>query len=134
MSPLSLAIWWQDDGSLVSDSRQGVICTDGFSLEEIEIIHQYFKKVWDIETKIGRISNQEKYRIWIRSSEELKKFLRIIIPHVFAKSMLYKILLTYKDSQIQERWISELEQIGNFSKEELEKALFDKKSKSKQFR
>ena len=47
--------------------------------------------------------------------------------------MLYKILLTYKDSQIQERWISELEQIGNFSKQELEKALFDKKSKSKQF-
>ena len=133
LSPLSLAIWWQDDGSLVSDSRQGVICTDGFSLEEVEIIHQYFKKVLNIETKIGRVSNQEKYRIWIRSSEELKKFLRIIIPHVYVKSMLYKILLTYKDSQIQERWISELEQIGNFSKQELEKALFDKKSKSKQF-
>ena len=134
LSPLSLAIWWQDDGSLVSDSRQGVICTDGFSLKEVEIIHQYFKKVLSIETKIGQISSQDKYRIWIRSSEELKKFLRIIIPHVFVKSMLYKILLSYKDSQIQQRWISELENLGNFSKEELEKALFDKKSKSKQFR
>ena len=134
LSPLSLAIWWQDDGSLVSDSRQGVICTDGFSLEEIEIIHQYFKKVWDIETKIGRISNQEKYRIWIRSSEELKKFLRIIIPHVYVKSMLYKILLTYKDSQIQERWISEVEKLGNFSRLDIENALVDKKSKSKSFR
>ena len=134
LSPLSLAIWWQDDGSLVSDSRQGVICTDSFSLEEVEIIHQYFKKVLKIETKIGQISNQDKYRIWIRSSEELKKFLRIIIPHIFAKSMLYKILLTYKDSQIQERWISEVEKLGNFSRADLEKALFDKKSKSKQFR
>ena len=134
LSPLSLAIWWQDDGSLVSDSRQGVICTDGFSLEEIEIIHQYFKKVWDIETKIGRISNQEKYRIWIRSSEELKKFLRIIIPHVYVKSMLYKILLTYKDSQIQERWISEVEKLGNFSRLYIESALRDKKSKYKSFR
>jgi len=85
----------------------------------------------NIKTKIGQISNQDKYRIWIRSSEELKKFLRIIIPHIFVKSMLYKILLVYKDSQIQQRWISELVRIGNFSKEELEKALFDKKSKSK---
>ena len=134
LSPLSLAIWWQDDGSLVSDSRQGVICTDGFSLEEIEIIHQYFKNVLKIETKIGRVSNQEKYRIWIRSSEELKKFLRIIIPHIFAKSMLYKILLTYKDSQIQERWISEVEKLGNFSKLDIENALIDKKSKHKSFR
>ncbi|PIT96675.1 hypothetical protein COT82_01930 [Candidatus Campbellbacteria bacterium CG10_big_fil_rev_8_21_14_0_10_35_52] len=131
LSPLSLAIWWQDDGSLVSDSRQGVICTDGFSLKEVKIIHQYFKKVLNIKTKIGQILNQDKYRIWIRSSEELKKFLRIIIPHIFVKSMLYKILLVYKDSQIQQRWISELVRIGNFSKEELEKALFDKKSKSK---
>ena len=134
LSPLSLAIWWQDDGSLVSDSRQGVICTDGFSLKEVEIIHQYFKNVLKIETKIGRIANQDKYRIWIRSSEELKKFLRIIIPHIFVKSMLYKILLIYKDSQIQKRWISEVETLGNFSKVDLEKALFDKKSKSKQFR
>jgi hypothetical protein len=134
LSPLSLAIWWQDDGSLVSDSRQGVICTDGFSLEEVEIIHQYFKKVLNIETKIGQISNQKKYRIWIRSSEELKKFLRIIIPHVFTKSMLYKILLTYKDSQIQERWISEVGKLGNFSRLDIENALVHKKSKHKSFR
>ena len=134
LSPLSLAIWWQDDGSLVSDSRQGVLCTDGFSLQEVEIIHQYFKKVLSIETKIGQIANQDKYRIWIRSTEELKKFLRIIIPHVYVKSMLYKILLIYKDSQIQERWISEVVSLGNFSQAEIEKAVFDKKSKSKQFR
>lgn len=129
LSPLSLAIWWQDDGSLVSDSRQGVICTDGFSLKEVEIIHQYFKSVWNIETKIGRVSGQEKYRIWIRSSEELKKFLRIIIPHIFVKSMLYKILLVYKDSQIQERWISEVEELGNFSRLEIESALSLKTAK-----
>lgn len=134
LSPLSLAIWWQDDGSLVSDSRQGVICTDGFSLEEVKIIHQYFKKVLNIETKIGQISNQKKYRIWIRSSEELKKFLRIIIPHVFTKSMLYKILLTYKNSQIQERWISEVGKLGNFSRLDIENALVYKKSKHKSFR
>lgn len=123
LSPLSLAIWWQDDGSLVSDSRQGVICTDGFSFEEVEIIHQYFRKVWNIETKIGRVSNQDKWRIWIRSSEELKKFLRIIIPHVYTKSMLYKILLIYKDSQVQERWISELISLGNFSEKEIREVL-----------
>ena len=40
--------------------------------------------------------------------------------------MLYKILLTYKDSQIQERWISEVEKLGNFSKLDIENALIDK--------
>jgi recombination protein RecA len=133
LSPLSLAIWWMDDGSLVSDSRQGVICTDGFSLKEVKIINQYFKNILKIETKIGRVTHQDKYRIWIRSTEELKKFLKIIIPHVFTKSMLYKVLLVYKDSQIQQRWISELVSLGNFSQQEIEHALLDKKSRSKQF-
>src|SRR3989344_6577705 len=50
LTPLSLAIWWLDDGSLVSDSRQGVLCTDSFSLFEVEILQKYLQTVWNIQT------------------------------------------------------------------------------------
>lgn len=134
LSPLSLAIWWLDDGSLVSDSRQGVLCTDGFFLEEVRIIDRYFKKIWNIKTKIGRVDNMNRYRIWIRSTQELQKFLKIIIPCVFVKSMLYKILLIYKNSQLQQRWISEIARFGNFSEQEIIEALKARISKRSQIK
>lgn len=138
MTPLSLAVWWCDDGSLIGEGgRKGVFCTDGFDKESVKILAKYMDTVWHIHTKVAPIyrkrgdKNEQYWRLWIQSSEELQKFLKIIIPHISSKDMLRKVLLLYKDSQIQQRWISELVRIGNFSKEELEKALFDKKSKSK---
>lgn len=134
LTPLSLAIWWLDDGSLVSDSRQGVLCTDSFGLEEVEILQKYLEVVWNVRTSIGKVGNNEHYRLWIRSTEELKKFLSIIIPHIFIESMLYKILLVYKDPMLQQRWISEIVRLGNFSETVVLQQLQKKKSKMKNFR
>lgn len=134
LSPLSLAVWWLDDGSLVSDSRQGVLCTDSFSYEEVEILQKYLEIVWNVKTSIGKVGNTEYYRLWIRSTEELKKFLSIIIPHIFIESMLYKILLVYKDPILQQRWISEIVKFGNFSEVVVLNQLQGKKSKMKNFR
>ena len=137
LTPLSLAVWWMDDGSLIANSRKGVFCTDGFSCEEVEIIRKYLKKVWNIETKIGRtegISGRKYYRLYIRSTEELKKFLRIILPYIPVKEMLPKTLLLYKDSQLQQRWISEVVELSKFSRSTVEKYLKIKKSKWQSFR
>lgn len=84
MTPLSLAIWWLDDGSIISNGRKGVFCTDSFSLKDQKILAQYLQKVWSVKVSIGKIKREwngekkEYYRLWIRSAEELKKFLRII--------------------------------------------------------
>jgi hypothetical protein len=43
--------------------------------------------------------------------------------------MLRKVLLLYKDSQDQQRWISEIITLGNFSKEDILSELEKKKSK-----
>ena len=132
LTPLSLAVWWLDDGSLVSDSRQGVFCTDGFSLEEVKILDQYMKKVWKINTKIGVVGKTDRYRLWIRATKDLQAFLRIIIPHIHTRDMLYKILLVYKDTELQQRWISEVVSLGNFPehivREELTKKMDRKRS------
>ena len=153
----SLAIWWFDDGSIISGGRRGVLCTDGFSEAECLLLAKYLLVVWKINARVGRVSKRPRkvslstnqaanpckltqnslgspkspppfdlnpherkgeeslrlqgnnyYRLWL-STEQLKSFLRIILPYVPCKEMLYKVLLTYKDLQLQERWISEVE-------------------------
>lgn len=138
LTPLSLAIWWCDDGSLVSDSRQGVFCTDGFAREDVELLANYLKVVWGITSKIGRVhrpdSKYEQYRIWIRSTVELQKFLRIIIPHIPVPSMLAKTMLLYRDPILQQRWISEVVSLSSFSEETVKAVYEEKKSKRKDYR
>jgi len=121
MTPLSLAVWWCDDGSLISyGGRRGVFCTDGFDEKSVEILSQYLKVVWDIKNVVSPTARTYKgerrqyWRIWIRSQEELKKFLRIILPHIPTSDMLRKTILLYKDSQFQERWISEVVGLSRF--------------------
>ncbi len=123
MTSLSLAVWWCDDGSLISyGGRKGVFCTDGFDEATVKILAHYLKVVWGIRTVVASVGRkrdgkQERYwRIWIRSQEELKKFLRIILPHIPVSSMLKKTILLYKDSQLQQRWISEVISLSRFSR------------------
>jgi len=78
LTPLSLTVWWLDDGSLVSDTRQGVFCTDGFSHDEVRLLDRYMKKVWGITTGISQVKDKDQYRLWIRSTDSLQKFLQTI--------------------------------------------------------
>lgn len=140
LTPRSLAVWWLDDGSLIGNGKRGVFCTDSFSYEEHKVLAQYLLKVWKIKTAIGTITRirEEKprvyYRLWVRSSEELKKFLRIILPEIPVPTMLPKTLLLYKDSQLQQRWISEVVESTSFSREVVERYLTEKKEKYRRFR
>jgi hypothetical protein len=116
LTPLSLAIWWCDDGSIIGNPpRRGVICTDGFDEKSVRLLARYLEKVWHVHARVGVIRRERKYgnytkkeyfRLWF-STEELKKWLRIIMPHIPVASMVYKTILIYKDSKFQQRWISE---------------------------
>ena len=48
MTPLSLAIWWLDDGSIIGNGRKGVLCTDGFDEESVHVLARYLEKVWGV--------------------------------------------------------------------------------------
>lgn len=133
LTPLSLAIWWCDDGSLIGyGGRKGVFCTDGFDKAAVEILSRYLKVVWNIRAIVASVGRkrdgkQELYwRLWIRSQEELKKFLRIILPYIPVPRMLSKTILLYRDSQFQERWISEVVSLSRFSRSVI-MAEFEKK-------
>ena len=137
LTPLSLSIWWMDDGSIIGNGRKGVFCTESFFCEDQKILARYLKIVWKVDVHIGKIkrtwNGKEKiyYRLWIRSSEELKKFLRIILPQLKIQSMLPKFLILYKDIDLQQRWISEVGELTGFSKEIIEKHVSEKKNKWK---
>lgn len=140
LSAQSLAVWWLDDGSIITNGRRGVLCTDPFSIKEQKLLARYLKTVWGIRVSIGKIKRIRKgkiveyYRLWIRSSEELKKFLKIILPFVKVPSMLPKVLLLYRDSQLQKRWISEVSRLSGFSEALIEKYIAEKKNRWKIFR
>lgn len=138
MTPLSLAIWWCDDGSLVKNTKQGVFCTDSFTWKDMKILDRYMKIVWKISTKIypvglTRKDGNKRYRLWITSTKELEKFLKIIIPHIPTYSMLYKVLILYKDSEFQQRWISEIVNNSKFTKDQVEQVIFERKNQLKFF-
>lgn len=133
LTPLSLAVWWLDDGSLVGDSRQGVFCTDSFEEKGVTELANYMQSAWKIKTRMAKVMNDYP-RLFIDSSEELKKLLRIIIPYVQAESMLYKTILLYKDLDLQKRWISEVASLSNFSRSTVVQCWKEKLSKRKDFR
>ena len=140
LSPLSLAVWWLDDGSIIANGRKGVICTDAFSEEENKLLKHYLLKVWGVKSTLGKVKRiyQEKeriyWRLWLRSTEELKKFLLVILPFVKVQSMLSKVVLLYKNSDLQQRWISEVSDKTGFSQDIVKKYIFEKKQKWKNFR
>lgn len=139
LSPLSLAIWWLDDGSIISNGRKGVICTDGFDEASVKIIAHYLKKVWSINTIIAPVKKSQHgkkdvyLRLWLRSTQELQKFLRIILPEIKVADTLPKVLLLYKDHQLQQRWISEIAEATEFSEEIINNFVDLKKSKWKNY-
>ena len=101
LTPLSLAVWWMDDGCLSvhkkkdgAISRFGKLSTNGFSYEEQKIMKDYFKTVWDIDVKI----TPEKGNYFLRFTvPNLKKLFLIIYPFVMqVPDMIYKINMKYK--------------------------------------
>lgn len=140
LTPLSLATWWLDDGSLIVNGRRGVFCTDPFPYEAQNKLAIYLEKRWKIKVKVAKTSRMlgnkriEYYRLWVRSGEELKKFLRLILPHIKVESMLPKVLLLYRNPKLQQRWISEVSSLTGFSENIIKKYVAEKKAKWKAFR
>ncbi len=88
LSPQSLAIWICDDGSY--DNTQGyiVLCTNSFTLEEHELMKDFFRKKFNLDPTIG--FRDKKYYYLRFKQGDSKKLIEIIKPFI-PKCMLYKI-------------------------------------------
>jgi len=64
LTPLSLAIWWCDDGSIIgSPPRKGVLCTDGFDEKSVRKLARYLDRVWNVYAHVGPIRRNRKRAI-----------------------------------------------------------------------
>ena len=111
LTPLSLAVWWLDDGSLITNGRQGVICTDGFNVDSVKILSRFLEVVWGVKTRVRPANKKNPFqcRLFL-STSETKNLFRIILPFIPVKEMLPKVLIRYKDYNYQQRWISEVKE------------------------
>lgn len=99
ITPLGLAIWYQDDGSLEKCSRShkpngARLHTLQFPKESVEMIVQWLEETYDIKANLNRSQKGKdgisQYSIRI-GKKQLDKFFNLIKPYV-VDSMKYKIV------------------------------------------
>lgn len=67
ITPLSLATWYMDDGSLGSSNERLVLCTDSFNAKSIDILRNKLLN-FNIQSKIWNINNGKGSRIIIANN------------------------------------------------------------------
>ena len=85
LTPLSIATWYMDDGSLnhsYGKEKSISLSTHAYSKEENETIIEYFKDVYDIRFKLYYDKRCERYSIGASCKEDRYKFLELVSPYV----------------------------------------------------
>lgn len=90
IEPLSVAVWFMDDGYKRSDCNALRISTDSFTLKEQHLLQECLDKNFGIKTQIHKKGDY--WNLYIPQSEA-KKFCNLIKPYIIPE-MEYKICLT----------------------------------------
>ncbi len=86
-SPLSLAVWFMDDGGRRNDSYGLFLNTLSFTKPEHEILKNCLKKNFSLDVRLHWIGDG--YRLYI-PSKDVKHFCEIVYPYIIP-SMQYKL-------------------------------------------
>lgn len=91
LTPLALAVWFMDDGSIKSNHHRALILnTQCFSESDLKSLQQALFEKFGIETVLRK--QKEGKQIYILS-QSVKKFIQIISPYLLP-SMKYKLGMT----------------------------------------
>jgi DNA-binding NarL/FixJ family response regulator len=102
LTPLSVCVWFMDDGYLDSKNGNAKFCTHGFTWEECEFLSKRLKKDLGIESYVKKDSRG--YPIIFLGVKSHKKLIEIIEPYVEWDCFKYKIDKSY----------NKVHQIGQF--------------------
>ena len=89
-SPLSLAVWYMDDGYKRSDCNALRISTDAFSLPEQKLLQDMLRKNFSINVNLHKKGKW--WNLYI-PHKETNKFIDIVAPYIIP-DMKYKIVLS----------------------------------------
>ncbi len=96
LTPLSLSVWYMDDGTFDSKSGRGWLATNGFSFKENIIIQQYLLEKWNIPCTI--VKERKQFKISF-SKIAMIELCKIINPYILP-SLQYKMVKTTSQPQI----------------------------------
>lgn len=92
LTPLAIAYWFMDHGSLKSNCSSYYLCTDNFKLNELKLVKEVFKQKYNIDINFHK--KRLNYRVYI-GTRESKKFYNLIEKYI-CKSMRYKLAESHK--------------------------------------
>lgn len=82
LTPLSLAIWYMDDGYFRKKRGRIHFITLAFGEKGNKLIRDYFLDKWKIRTNLQKASRgKNRYYIWMNTENSIK-FTKIIAPHI----------------------------------------------------
>lgn len=93
--PIALAIWIQDDGTMVRPANMMRIATHCFSEKEHKMMMKYFKTVWHLTARM-KVSKGKYFHLQF-GVESTKRLIEIVKPYIHSV-MEYKIDLLPKMS------------------------------------
>lgn len=99
LTPCGIAIWYLDDGSLAIHRhpdgrpswREGLLCTNCFTVAEQNLVRAWFKRRHDIEMKLVRMRQYVRLRFNAANANRLFKLIDPYVP----TSMRYKLDMEY---------------------------------------
>lgn len=99
LTPLSLAIWYSDDGSL-DNGCNCHIHTRGFTEKENEFLSVYFKNKWDISAKVFKAYSKRHAKTYYELVFDKENSIKLndLIKFHMLPCMLYKILKSERDN------------------------------------
>lgn len=82
LTPLSLAIWYMDDGYLRKKRNRIHFISLAFGRKGNEVIKDYFLDKWNIKTNLQKASRgKDRYYIWMNTENSIK-FTKTIAPYI----------------------------------------------------
>lgn len=88
VSPLSIAVWYMDDGGRRGDCRSGYLNTNAYSVRDVEILRRTLLQNFNISTSLHFAAGRP--RIYIPAAS-FDRFCELIRGHVI-NEMSYKLL------------------------------------------
>lgn len=87
LTPLSLAIWFMDDGSKIGSTVR--IATNNFETSEVYILCKILKEKYDLNCSVQKAGGTYTNSILYIKKDSVQRFYNLIKPYM-VKSMLYK--------------------------------------------
>ena len=97
--PIALAWWFMDDGSRSANLNYGQIATNGFSVEEVQLLSDWLQKKWDLKTTVSVVhhssTGKEAPVLYVPSKTFVD--LNSLTASYFPECMKYKIEIATQD-------------------------------------